>query len=198
MMRRQRKSSVSRQEFYQGRHRFEHWYLDNCVYFITARCRDRTRCFWTEDAKEIFWDRFEHYVQGHGFVPWVTTLMDNHYHTLGYSREGRNLGALMQKIHGSVAKMVNDILTVRLQPFWHDHGRQTYFDGCIRDETQARRAYRYILRQVERAGIVKSWREYAHTKIGVEMERGIARAKELKAFLEDVPYARYMKNRGKS
>jgi REP element-mobilizing transposase RayT len=190
-MRRLRKSSVSREEFYQGRHRFEHWYLDNCVYFITARCRDKKRCFASEEAKGIFWERFEHYARMHHFVPWATTLMDNHYHTIGYLKFGEDLGPMMRKIHGSVAKMVNDLLPVRVRPFWYDSGQQGYFDGCIRDEKQARRAYRYILKQAVRAGIVMDWHDYPHTRIGVELEQAIARAKELKVFLEDVPYQRY-------
>jgi hypothetical protein len=36
-----RKSSISSGEYYDGQHRFEHWYRDNSIYFITARCRDR-------------------------------------------------------------------------------------------------------------------------------------------------------------
>jgi hypothetical protein len=31
-----RKSSISSDEYYDGNHRFEHWYRDNQVYFITA------------------------------------------------------------------------------------------------------------------------------------------------------------------
>jgi REP element-mobilizing transposase RayT len=140
-MREFRKSSLSRSEFYKGQHRFEHWYLDNCIYFITARCRDKARCFASEAAKAVFWDRFEQYTRLHQFTPWVTTLMDNHYHTIGYLREGKHLGSMMQKIHGSVAKLANDLLPRRLVPFWYEKGKQGYFDGCIRDVTQARRAY---------------------------------------------------------
>ncbi len=33
--------SRSRNRQYQGDQRFEHWLIDNQVYFITARCRDR-------------------------------------------------------------------------------------------------------------------------------------------------------------
>jgi REP element-mobilizing transposase RayT len=190
-MREFHKSRHTHTEFFQGRHRFEHWYLDNCVYFITARCGDKMRCFASETAKEVFWDRFDHYTDLYHFTAWATSLMDNHYHTIGYLKHGRDLGPMMQKIHGSVAKKVNDLLPSRHVPFWYEHGRQGYFDGCIRDETQGRRAYRYILRQAERAGIVKCWRDYSHTHVRVELEPAIARAKELKAFLEQVPYARY-------
>ena len=54
-------------------------------------------------------------------------------------------------------------------------------------------AYRYVLLQAVGAGIVRDWREYAHTRVGVELDVGLKRALELKAFLEEVPYRRYQK-----
>ena len=32
-----RKSSISSDEFYDGQHRFEHWYRDNTFYFTIPR-----------------------------------------------------------------------------------------------------------------------------------------------------------------
>jgi hypothetical protein len=84
MQKRIKRLSRSSSPRYHGRHRYEHWLVDNQVYFLTARCRDRFPAFATEAAKHIFWDRFDHYTAEFGFVPWVTSLMDNHYHTLGY------------------------------------------------------------------------------------------------------------------
>lgn len=176
---------------YQGKHRFEHWLIENQVYFITARCRDRTPALATEPAKAIFWDRFEHWASEFGFVPWVTSLLDNHYHTLGYLRVGKNLPKMMQRVHGSVAKLVNDSLPKPFPNFWRDAKGKEYFDGCIRDEKQARLAYRYTLKQSMRHGVASDWREYAHTKVNVELEAAIKRSHELKAFLEGVPYKRY-------
>jgi hypothetical protein len=190
-----RKSSISRDEYYQGRHRFEHWYRDNQVYFITARCRARFPAFASEAAKLVFWDRFDQHTSRFGFVPWVTTLLDNHYHTLGYLKRGEDLGPMMRNIHGSVAKLVNDLLNERLTPFWYDSGKQGYFDGCIRDVLQATRAYRYTLKQSVRHGIERDWRRYRHTRVNVEMDRAIHRAVEINAFMEGVPYARYEKHR---
>lgn len=143
---------VSRSNRYrQGdRLRYEHWHVDNQVYFITARCRDGFPAFRTERAKGIFWERFGHYADRFGYTPWVTSLVENHYHTLGYLREGQNLSTMMQRIHGSVAKLVNDTLDVRLTKFWRDAKGKEYFDGCIRDESQARKAYRYTCIQSER------------------------------------------------
>jgi len=105
-----RRSTKSGRAEYRGSHRFEHWYVDNQVYFITARVRDRLPAFASEQAKAVFWDRFDHYAAETGYVPWVTSLIDNHYHTLGYLRVGQNLKTFVQRVHGSVAKLVNDLL----------------------------------------------------------------------------------------
>ncbi|MDC0935699.1 hypothetical protein OAS39_05395 [Pirellulales bacterium] len=175
------------------RHRFEHWLIDNQVYFISARCRDRFCALAGESAKAVFWDRFEHYTSEYGFTPWVTSLLDNHYHTLGYLRVGKNLPTMMQRLHGSVSKLVNDLLGERRRQFWRDCRGREYFDGCIRDEKQARHAYRYTREQAMRHGIVTDWRTYRHTRVNVELERAIRRARELNAFLEGVPYRRYQR-----
>lgn len=190
-MRNLRKSSATKHEFYQGSHRFEHWYRDNTVYFITSKTREGAHLFLTPGARTIFWERFNYYTALHGFVPWVTTLMSNHYHTLGYLNVGEELGEMMRKLHGSVAWLVMKELDVRHVPFWRERSNRDYFDGCIRDVLQARRAFRYTLMQSVRARLVTDWREYEDTVVNVELERGIRDAVALKAFLDGVPYARY-------
>jgi REP element-mobilizing transposase RayT len=193
MGKRIQKSTRSSNIEYRGRRRFEHWAVDNQVYFITARCRGRFPAFAGDAAKAMFWDRFLHYSREFGFTPWVTSLLDNHYHTLGYLRECAALGPMMQRVHGSVAKLVNDLLPERRAEFWSDVKGREYFDGCIRDEKQARAAYRFTLTQSRRHGLVSDSRTYAHTHVNVELERAIARSHELGAFLEGVPYKRYLK-----
>jgi hypothetical protein len=194
------KSRPSQRRVFGGRHRFEHWYRDNQVYFITARCTEGVLALESTEARSIFWTKFEQYTTEHGFVPWVTTLIGNHYHTLGYLKLGRELGELMRKFHGSVAKLVNDVLeregTERLRPFWGAKGRQDYFDGCIRDEVQCRRAYRYTLTQSVRHKLCADWRSYPDTRVNVELDPGVRRAVELGAFLYDVPYRRYQRRDG--
>ena len=198
MFKRVVKCSSTRDHHTDGHHRFEHWYVDNQVYFITARCRDRYMAFAAPQAQAIFWDRFEHYTSACQFFPWVTSLVGNHYHVLGYCKHGRNLGRMMQRIHGSVAKLVNDVLPERRTRFWREAGHQDYFDGCIRDEKQCRRAYRYTLTQCRRHGLGDDWREFEGTRMRIELEAGVRRALELGAFMETVPYKRYQESRGRS
>ena len=195
MPKRIHKTARHRDERFNGHHRYEHWYVDNQVYFITARCRYRYPAFASEEAKTVFWDRFDHWTTACGFTPWVTSLINKHYHTLGYNRSGEQLKTMMQRLHGSVAKLVNDLLPERRADFWRDHQGREFMDGCIRHELQARRAYRYTLTQCRRHGICEDFRDYPHTRINVEMERAIRRAAELNAFMRGVPYQRYEKRR---
>jgi hypothetical protein len=186
-----RKGSHKREEYFGTQHRFEHWYRDNTVYFITARCRGKFHAFATEEAKAIFWRQYDRYTREHGFTPIVTSLLDNHYPSLGYLRIGDDLPKMMRLIHGSVAKLVNDTLPKRLLPFWVDSGHQNYFDGCIRDELQCRRAFRYTLTQCRRHRLCADPADYPHTHVNVDVDRAVRRALELRAFLNDVPYKRY-------
>ena len=186
-----RKSSVSRNEFFGDKHRFEHWYRDNTVCLITARCRGRFPAFKDELAKTIFWQKLDQYASQHGFSPWITSLLDNHYHLVGHLTQGDQLGPMMRKLHGSAAKLVNDQLPVRLLPFWYDAGRQSYFDGCLRNETQLQRTYRYVLRQSVRHGITRDPALYAHTQAKLSLENAMSFAKTQRCYLNEVPYARY-------
>jgi len=170
---------------------FQHWYRDNQVYFITARCRDGYPTFASDGACSVFWDRFEHYTRLHTFEPWVATLMSNHYHVVGYLKVGSELRGMMRKLHGSVAKLVNDLLPERRVPFRRGDDGHDYFDGCLRDDDQYMKAYRYTLMQAVRARIVSDWREYPHTRVFVDMEAGLALARRQRAFLYGVPYKRY-------
>jgi REP element-mobilizing transposase RayT len=188
------KGSHTQSEFFNGTHRFEHWYVDNQVYFITARVRNQSPVFLVPGASDVFWDCFETAISLTTFTPWVTSLMSNHYHLLGYLKVGTDLPLLMQRLHGGVAKRVNDLLPRRVKPFWIDRGRQNYFDGCIRDENQARRAYRYTLMQSQRHGICADYRDYPNTRVApFSLDRAIARSHQLNAFMEGVPYKRYQR-----
>jgi REP element-mobilizing transposase RayT len=184
-----KKGSSAKKEYYNGHHRREHWYRDNTVYFLTVRCTGRFPAFASKEAKAIFWRQFTKYTHEHHFDVWICTLMNNHYHAVGYLRSGADLSPMIRKIHGSVARLVNDVLPTRLVPFWAD-----YFDGCLRDENQYRRAYRYTQLQAQRHGICRDYMQYADTHMDVSLSEGLSLAQRRGVFLRNVPYKRYEKD----
>lgn len=183
-----KKGSSTQKEFHKGLHRKEHWYRDNTVYFITTRCTDQYAAFTSAEAKAIFWRQIEKYSAEHHFDVWICTLMNNHYHAIGYLSRAMDLAPMIRKFHGSVAKLVNDVLPQRIVPFWED-----YFDGCLRDENQYCRAYRYTLLQAVRAGICGDYRDYPDTHVRVGLRDGLGMAVQRRVFLANVPYKRYEK-----
>lgn len=185
------KGRPAQKPLFDGQHRFEHWYVDNQIYLITARVRGRFSAFAAPEACAVFWERFAHYTCEFGFTPFVTSLIPNHYHTVGYLAQGKGLGPMMQRLHGSIAKLVNDLLPQRIKPFWWDHGGQGYFDGCLRDATQLRRSYRYVLNQSVRHGLARRIQDYPHTVAPVSLEDALRFARERGALLLGVPYKRY-------
>ena len=210
-----RKSSGAARSF-KDQPQFQHWYRDHQVYFITARCAGQHPAFADEAAKQIFWRQFDKYIERFTFQPWVTSLLDNHYHTIGYLQRGSDLAPMLKGIHGSVAKLVNDHLQSeskagrlqsprsasprshsppltngRLVPFWHDRKGRNYFDGCLRDQKQGRLTYRYVLEQSMRHRICRHWRDYPHTRVSIPLDDAITFALTHHAFLEGVPYRRY-------
>ena len=198
-----KKSNRSKRKTYNNQHRFEHWYRDNQVYFITAKTAHFHSVFTTPKSCSLYWSAFDKACAIGLFTPWVTTLMNNHYHTLGYLKLGNNLPKMMQSLHGSLAKQINDLIQAgelklprlhqqkRLRPFWGTKGKKNYFDGCIRDETQATRAFNYTRDQAVRANLVKHWHDYPNTRLYIPLEKALPRATQLNAFLRHVPYKRY-------
>jgi hypothetical protein len=189
------KSSGHTKVHFRDQHRFEHWYRDNTAYFITSSTRDHHPAFASEQAKAIFWDRFLLYTGQAGFQPWIVSLLSNHYHVVGYIENAKPLGEMMRKLHGSVAKLTNDLLPERCKPFWRERGGRDYFDGCLRDLTQLRRAYGYTQRQAIRHGLCSDEREYPHTRIWLDLDRATQFAVERKCLMAGVPYARYDRRR---
>ena len=49
-------------------------------------------------CEDAFWDRFTLYTRLAGFEPFVTSLVPNHYHILGYPPRGEELGQMMRKL----------------------------------------------------------------------------------------------------
>ena len=163
-----RKTRFTTGPIYKGRHRLEHWYRDNQVYFITARCRDKHPAFAMERAIAA---------PGRSEVspPCVPGALNGVSSGQAHARR-TDISPQVNTPGGSPRICV---LSLR--------------ERSIRNERQCRRAFRYTLTQSVRHGICTDWREYPHTHVKVDLERGVKRALQLKAFLEGVPYKRHQK-----
>ncbi|MEL7238232.1 MAG: transposase [Planctomycetota bacterium] len=174
-----------------GSHRFEHWIKDNQLYFLTCCTKGHAHVFKSRQAQEVFWQCFNRWHERSGFKVCVVTLMSSHYHLVGYAKVGQQLVDFVQGLHGSTARAVNPLLDQPLRPFWGERKGQSYFDGCLRDEEQASKAWTYTRDQAVKAGLVENWDEWPGTRVFVERDAMLKRATTLGAYLRGVPYKRY-------
>jgi REP element-mobilizing transposase RayT len=91
--------------------------MENQIYFITGCCRDYFPALELEQAKQVIWERLEHYCNEFEFFLWLASVMSNHDHLIGYSRSGANLKKILQRFHGSTIKLINDLLPERRTNF---------------------------------------------------------------------------------
>jgi hypothetical protein len=83
------KTSEATREFYKGRHRFEHWFRDNQIYFITARCRGKFNGFASDEAKHIFWSYLEKLANEHDFALIIALELKAFLSNVPYARYDR-------------------------------------------------------------------------------------------------------------
>ena len=191
MGKRIRKSDPSSREHRNGRHKFEHWYVDRTVYFLTARVREGLFAFEDPACQTIFWSKFDQYTRAHQFDPWIATLLVNHYHVVGFAQNRVALGQMMRKLHGSIAWLICKHLDIQHKPFWRDSASNDYMDGCLRSEKQLEDSYLYVRNQSVKARLVKRWEDDPNTRVMKPLEDCLTFARENDALLKGVPYPRY-------
>ena len=106
-----------------------HSYLDNKIYFITARTINKKKLFDTSEKKKLLkkimieaGDKFKI-----GFYAW--TILDNHYHFLISVLKGDSLPGFIKTINGKSAFLLNRMEKVEKRKIWYN-----YWDTCIRSE----------------------------------------------------------------
>ena len=177
-----------------GSHRFEHWIKDNQLYFLTSCTNGKAHVFQTEETQAIFLKCFDNWHERSGLKVCVISLLSNHYHLVGYAKSGQQLIDFIRGLHSSTARYLNQLLDLPLRPFWREAGGQSYFDGCLRDEGQASKAWTYTRDQAVKAGLVRTYHDWPGTRVIVEREPMVRRATQLDAYLRGVPYKRYEKS----
>ena len=133
-----------------------HLYIDNEIYFVTARTVDTNHYFDTENKKQLLLDIIKKSCQrcGAELIAWV--VLDNHYHILFRLREGERLAKLMQYINGSSAFQLNRMENKRKRKIWFN-----YWDTCIRDEDGFYTRLNYIHHNPRKHGYVEEIQDLA-------------------------------------
>ena len=73
-------------------------YYEYRIYHVVARGNNREYIFEDRDDKEMFMEGVKKYQERLGFKVYAYVIMDNHFHLLIETSEGRNISKIMQGI----------------------------------------------------------------------------------------------------
>jgi putative transposase len=116
-----------------------HFFLDNCVYFVTAGTAGKICALHNDDQKQIFMEVLEESI--HRFdmelLGWV--LLDNHYHILIRLEKASLLRGFIQNLHSNSARLLNKLERQPGRKLWWN-----YWDRCMRNEADFYTHLNYI------------------------------------------------------
>ena len=135
-------------------HHPPHIYLDNSIYFLTARVYKKEKIINTNQKKKILLKnlRNEFYKAGYKIYAWI--ILDNHYHLEFKTKYGKKLGEMLNLIHGKTSFEINKIDNIKGRKIF-----QNYWDRCVRDEKDFYKYFNYIHHNPVKHKYVKTQKE---------------------------------------
>ncbi len=120
-------------------HHPPHVYLDDTWYFVSSSTYQRHRLLEPLGHKELVREQLRALVaEFHlNLAAWV--ILDNHYHILVKSRDGREIVRFFQRLHGRTAFELNGRDGTRGRQVWHN-----FWDVCIRTDADYWTHFNYI------------------------------------------------------
>ena len=131
-----------------------HLLLDDMTYFITGAIYQKRLLLTKSELKETSLNIMQHIFQEYGWQLQHWVILDNHYHLLGQSRQGKDLSEVFRRIHGSSSLIIRETTHCE-QPVWWN-----YWDYCPRNERQYYVRMNYLFYNPAKHGYVSKLQEY--------------------------------------
>ncbi len=132
-----------------------HIYLDNAIYFVSARIYKSQPVLKTPNRRTEFLRKIARELIIYDFKIFGWTINLNHYHLLFKTRFGHDLPVFFHQLHGSSAFEWNREDRTPGRKIW-----QNYFDTCIRDKRHFFIHLNYIHHNAIKHGYVKGMGDY--------------------------------------
>jgi len=120
-----------------------HLYLDNEIYFITARTYEKIKYFNSAEKLQALSKCVSESAKKYKIDIYAYVILYNHYHLLVKLSKGKELKNFISYIHGKSGRLAKswNINPSRIDPkriWWN------YWDNCIRDEATFYKRINYI------------------------------------------------------
>ena len=137
------------------KHHPPHLYLDDTVYFLTARVYGKQHILNTDTKKQLLLDIINKVFLKYQFKMYAWVILNNHYHIEFKTRLGSDLVKVMQFIHGRCSFKINNLENCRGRKIF-----QNYWDHGIRNEHDFYVHFNYIHNNPVKHGYVNEMGEY--------------------------------------
>lgn len=131
-----------------------HLYLNNQIYFITARTVNQ-ELFFHAHHKKLLLQRVIQEAKTKlkiSFYAWA--ILANHYHLLFKLPQGKDLPNFVHTINGKSAFLLNKLDKIQQRKIWFN-----YWDHCIRNEVDFWKHFNYIHHQPVKHNLYKNQNE---------------------------------------
>jgi len=126
-------------EYSSSPHRPLHIYADDTWYFITASTVKHKPYLSSPEHLELWKSNFFELASRSGIDIFAWVILENHYHILIQSRQGRGLGQFIGQLHGRTSRQLNLLDQTQGRQIWY-----SYWDICIRGEADLWTRFNYI------------------------------------------------------
>jgi len=156
-------------------HNPPHIYLDDTIYFITARTIEKNNYFSSDKKKEILKNKLSETVHELKIIIYAWVILGNHYHLLIKINKNKNLSKLIQLFHGRTSYILNKIDNKKGRQVWFN-----YWDYCIRNDEDFNNHLDYINFNPVKHGLVNKPGDYKYSSYGQYLKKGYYEAEETK------------------
>jgi putative transposase len=139
------------------KHNPVHLFLDDTLYFITAAIYEKRSLLAAPALKMMLRDTLQTVFSDYNWQLHHWVILDNHYHLLGQSRQGKDLSRLMHDIHFISAVEIHKNIDSKGRVWWN------YWDYCPRNEQDYMTRQSYLLYNPVKHGYVTDLKNYPYS-----------------------------------
>lgn len=110
-------------------HNPPHLYLDQTIYFISARTVEAKPILQSGYSKRTFLKCLTENIVKYQYVLYAWVVLNNHYHIIVQTSSGSALSKFMQALHGGTSRAFNLMDGTEGRKVWYN-----YWDRCLRDD----------------------------------------------------------------
>lgn len=157
-----------------------HFFIDNSPYFLTASTYKHRKLL-DDEIKTLLAVLIPQTLAEYGWSLDAWVILDNHYHLLSQSKQGKDLSKIIAKIHNISAQAIKAKFGIKTK-IWSN-----YWDYCPRDEKDYNIRWCYLLNNPYNHGYVADLKDWEWSSFH-EHYKDQGKEQLRKIFLEHIDY----------